>query len=166
GKVELYSTILESQGYDPLPYFVEPNESPYSTPELAQEYPLILSTGGRLPYYFHSQYRQIPWLRQLQPYPLVQIHPDTAEGLGIQDGDWTWIETPRGKIKQKAQLFKGLDPRVVIVQASWWYPEMPAPQHGFMLSNANVITANDPPFDPAIGSTSLRALLCKVYKVE
>lgn len=43
---------------------------------------------------------------------------------------------------------------------------MPAPDHGFMVSNANVVTSNDPPFDPAIGSTSLRALLCKVSKVE
>ena len=56
-KVELFSTTLEKLGYDPLPCHVEPNESPYSTPDLFKEYPLILSTGGRLPYYFHSQSR-------------------------------------------------------------------------------------------------------------
>ncbi len=166
GKVELYSTVLEKLGYDPLPYFVEPNESPYSTPELAKEYPLVLSTGGRLPYYFHSQYRQIPWLRQLQPYPRVQIHPDTALDLGIAEGDWVWIETPRGRIKQKAQLFAGVKPNVVIAQASWWYPDMPAPEHGMWLSNANVLTSSDPPFDPAMGSSGQRALLCKVYRAE
>jgi anaerobic selenocysteine-containing dehydrogenase len=60
GKVELYSTVMEKLGYDPLPYYREPNESLYSTPEIAEEYPLILSTGGRQPYYFHSQYRQVP----------------------------------------------------------------------------------------------------------
>lgn len=166
GKVELYSTVLESLGYDPLPYYIEPNESPYSTPELAKEYPLILSTGGRSPYYFHSQYRQIPWLRELQPYPIAQIQPETAKELDIADGDWIWIETPRGKIKQVAQVFNGIDPRVIIIQASWWYPEMPAPDHGLMVSNANLLTSNAPPFDPACGSTSLRALLCRVYKVE
>lgn len=166
GKVELYSTKLESLGYDPLPYYVEPNESPTSTPELAKEYPLILSTGGRTPYYFHSQYRQIPWLRELQPHPLIQINPETAKGLGIVDGDWIWIETVRGRIKQVAQVFPGIDPRVVIIQSSWYYPEMPAPDHGFMVSNANVLTSNDPPFDPAMGSSSMRALLCKVYRVE
>jgi anaerobic selenocysteine-containing dehydrogenase len=166
GKVELYSTVLESLGYDPLPYYVEPNESHYSTPELAKEYPLILSTGGRPPYYFHSQYREIPWLRELQPYPTAQIHPETAEPLGIATGDWIWIETPRGRIKQVARLFNGMDPRVVIIQASWYYPEMPAPEHGFMISNANMLTSNELPFDPACGSSSLRALLCKVYKVE
>lgn len=166
GKVELYSTVMEKNGYDPLPCHREPGESPYSTPELAREYPLVLTTGGRSPYFFHSQYRQIPWLRQLQPYPVMQIHPDTARDLKIADGDWAWIETPRGKIKQKAHVTPGIDPRVVIVQASWWYPDMPAPEHGIFVSNANVLTSTDPPFDPAMGSSSLRALLCRVSKVE
>ncbi len=166
GKAELYSTEMEKLGYDPLPYYIEPNESPYSTPELAQEYPFILSTGARSPYYFHSQYRQVPRLRERQPYPIVQIHPETAEKLGIKEGDWVWIETPRGRIKQVAELFAGMDPRVVMAQASWWYPEDPAPEHGLWKSNANVLTRNDPPYDPAMGSTTFRALLCKIYKVK
>jgi anaerobic selenocysteine-containing dehydrogenase len=166
GKVELYSSVLEELGYDPLPYYREPNESPYATPELAKEYPLILSTGGRLPYYFHSQYRQVPWLRERQPYPIVQIHPETAGELGIKEGEWVWIETPRGRIKQVAQLFMGLEPRVVVAQASWWYPEEPGPDHGLWTSNANVLTRNDPPYDPSMGSTTFRALLCRMYKVE
>ena len=163
GKVELYSTIMEKLGYDPLPYFKEPNESPYKTPELHREYPLILSTGGRVPYYFHSQYRQNLWLRELQPHPVVQIHPETAKKLGIKDGDWVWIETPRGKTKQKAMLFEGMDPKIVVIQASWYYPEEPGPDHGVWKSNANVLTSNEPPFDPAMGSPTFRALLCKVY---
>jgi anaerobic selenocysteine-containing dehydrogenase len=166
GKVELYSTVMEKLGYDPLPFYMEPNESPYSTPELAGEYPLVLSAGGRSPYYFHSQYRQVPWLRERQPYPIVQMHPETAAKLGIKDGDWVWIETPRGRIKQVASLFEGIDPRVVVAQASWWYPEDPAPDHGLWKSNANVLTRNDPPFDPAMGSATFRALLCKICRVE
>jgi anaerobic selenocysteine-containing dehydrogenase len=166
GKVELYSTVMEGLGYDPLPSYREPNESPYATPELAGAYPFILSTGGREPYYFHSQYRQVPWLRERQPYPVVQLHPSAAEGLGIREGDWVWIETPRGKIRQVARLFPGMDPRVVVAQASWWYPEDPGPEHGLWKSNANVLTRNDPPYDPAMGSTTFRALLCRITKVE
>ena len=166
GKVELYSNAMKELGYDPLPYYIEPNESPYATPELYEEYPLILSTGARSPNYFLSQYRQIPWLRGRQPYPLVQIHPETAGKLGIKNGDWVWIETTRGRIQQVAEIFEGLDQRVVMAQASWWYPEDPAPEHGVWKSNANVLTSNDPPYDPVFGSTPFRALLCKVYKVE
>ncbi len=165
-KVELYSTILERLGYDPLPYYVEPSESYYSTPELAKDYPLILNTGCRTPYYFHSQYTTLPWIRELQPYPRVQIHPDTARECGIAEGDWVWIESPRGRIKQKASLFAGMDPRLVVVQSSWSYPEKPGPEHGFLISNANVLTSDEGPFDPACGSVNLRALLCRIYKTE
>lgn len=164
GKVELYSTTLEKLGYDPLPHYKEPNESPLDG-SLSGVYPLILTTGGRVPYYFHSQYRENPWLRELQPYPVVQIHPETASKYGIKEGDWVWIETPRGRIKQKAKLFSGMDPRIVVVQSSWYYPEDPSVQSLF-ISNANVLTSNDPPYDPCIGSTTFRALLCRISKAE
>jgi anaerobic selenocysteine-containing dehydrogenase len=60
GKVELYSTIFEKHGYDPLPTYIEPPESPLSSPELIKEYPLILITGARYMEYYHSQGHHIP----------------------------------------------------------------------------------------------------------
>jgi anaerobic selenocysteine-containing dehydrogenase len=42
-KVEIYSERLEKFGYDPLPVYKEPAESPASRPDLAKEYPLISS---------------------------------------------------------------------------------------------------------------------------
>jgi anaerobic selenocysteine-containing dehydrogenase len=155
GKMELYSTVLEKLGYDPLPYFREPGESPYSTPELAKEYPLILSTGYRQPFYFLSQYRNIPWLRSFQQDPTMQIHPDTARKYGIEDGDWAWIESPRGKIKQRARLFPGIHPGVVMATANCFYPEDPGPLHGLTRSNPNVLTSNNH-FDPRYGSRNMR----------
>jgi len=162
GKVELASSYMESLGYDPLPYYREPPESPISTPKLAEEYPLILVTGGRSPYYFHSEYRQIVSLRKKEPDPLVEIHPGTAAGKNIKAGDWVWIETRRGRIKQKALLTEGIHPRVVNIQHGWWFPEKPAPGYGVWESNANVLTNNGPPYDPAMGTYQLRALLCKI----
>ncbi len=165
GKVELYSSIMEKYGYDPLPYYQEPPESPLSTPELAQDYPLILTTGGRTPYYFHSEYRQIPSLREKHPAPLVEINPRTADELDIREGEWVWIQTVRGRIKQRARLAKGIHPRVVHIEHGWWFPEEPGPEHGIWNSNANILTNNAPPYDPAMGTYQLRALLCKIYKV-
>jgi anaerobic selenocysteine-containing dehydrogenase len=162
-KMELYSTVLEKMGYDPLPYFREPGESPYSTPELAKEYPLVLTTGYRQPFYFLSQYRNIPWLRSFQPDPVMQIHPDTAKKYSIEDGDWAWIESPRGRIKQRARLFPGIHPGVVMATANCFYPEDPGPLHGLTRSNPNVLTSNNH-FDPMYGSPDLTALLCKVSR--
>lgn len=166
GQVELYSSTLERLGYDPLPSYNEPPESPISTPELAKDYPLILTTGSRSPVFFHSEGRQIPYLCEIHPEPIIDINPKTANNLGIKAGDWVWIETQRGKIKQKARLTEGIDPRVVNIEHAWWFPRKPAPQYGFWDSNANVLTNNGPPYDPAMGTYQLRALLCKISKIE
>ena len=106
GKLEIYSTLLEKWGYDPLPQFREPPESPYSTPDLYQDYPYILITGRRLPGFFHTENRQVPWLRELHSEPTVEIHPETAKKEGIEEGDWVIIESPRGKVRQRAKLFR------------------------------------------------------------
>jgi thiosulfate reductase/polysulfide reductase chain A len=104
-------------------------------------------------------------LRELQHYPRVQIHPETAEEHGIKEGDWVWIESPRGRIRQKANLFAGMDPRIVVVQASFCYWEKQGAEK-LLTSNANVLTPDDGPYDGPAGSTNMRALLCKIYKVE
>jgi anaerobic selenocysteine-containing dehydrogenase len=170
GKVELYSTVLEELGYDPLPRYIEPPESPISTPEIAEEYPLILITGGRFLPFFHSELRQIDTLRKRHPYPITQIHPDTAKNLGIEEGDWVWIESPRGRVMQKCKYFEGIDPRVVHAQHGWWYPELPGEEpwlHGAWISNINVLTYDDLDLcDAALGCWPLKTLQCKVYKVK
>jgi len=163
GKFEIYSAILEKWGYDPLPGFVEPPESPVNTPEVAENYPLILITGGRLPFFFHSEHRQLPWLREIAPDSLVEIHPETAEKLGIQEGDFVIIESPRGKCGMRAKLTLGIDPRVVHAQHGWWFPEKSDPEHGVWESNVNLLT-DDEQCDPFTGSNPLRTSLCKVYK--
>jgi thiosulfate reductase / polysulfide reductase chain A len=164
--VELSCSMLLSEGYDPLPHYVEPPETPISQPELAEKYPLVLTTGGRSQYFFLSEYRQIDALRKKHPYPRVQIHPKTAKHYRIKEGDWVWIESPRGRIKQVARITDGIDPRVVNVEHGWWYPEDPEPGHGMWKSNANVLTSMDPPYDPAMGTYQLRALLCKIYPCD
>lgn len=166
GKIELYSTRFEEMGYDPLPYYAEPPESPISAPELAEEYPYVLTTGGRIPHFFNSEHRQVKKLRRAHRDPIVELHSETAEKHGICTGDWIWIETTRGKIKQKAKIWNGIDPRVIHVEHGWWFPEKAAPDYGVWESNANLLTSNLPPYDPQMGTYQLRALLCKIEKVE
>jgi len=164
GKFELYCSALEAMGYDPLPYVVEPPESPFSTPELFKEYPLIITTGARVQGFFHTEGRQIKSLRRLNPDPWVEIHPDTAKKLGVKDGDWAWIESPRGKIKQRVRLTNGIHPSVVSTQHGWWFPEKEPWEYGFTESNVNMITPSEP-CDPHTGSMCWKAFLCRIYKV-
>jgi anaerobic selenocysteine-containing dehydrogenase len=164
GKIELYSTRLEAMGYDPLPHYEEPPESPLATPEVAREFPLVLTSGARIPFFFNSEHRQIARLRKAHPDPIVEIHPDTAAAAGIRAGDWVRIETRRGRISQKARITNEIDPRVVHVEHGWWFPEQDGPEHGVWKSNANVLTSNAPPYDPAMGTYQLRALLCRIER--
>jgi anaerobic selenocysteine-containing dehydrogenase len=166
GKFEIYSEQLKGWGYTPLPYHQDLPESSGATDEFLKEYPLIL-TSAKDPFFFHSAYRNIPSLRKISPDPIVLIHPDTASPLGIKEGDWVSIETKRGTIRQKAKLNIDIDPRIIILSYGWWFPERKDLElSGWKESNLNILTNSDPPYDPAIGSTPLKAVPCRVYKSQ
>lgn len=155
GKIELYSSVLESFGMDPLPNYAEYPED--------ESLPLILTTGRRQKGYFISENRQIPALRALAPFPKTLLHPKTAEKLGIAEGDWIWIETEKGRITQKAELKEGGAEDIVSCQMGWWYPEAGYDSlFGWDESNCNLLIA-DSALDPSFGAYALRGLRCRVY---
>ncbi len=163
GKFEIACSALESMGCDPIPDYAEPPESPRSTPDLAEAYPLIAITGAKIEPFFHSELHQVASLRKKNPDPLIEMHPETARSLSIRDGDWVWIESPRGRIRQRARLTDGIDPRVVSIQHAWWFPEREPPEYGWKESSASLLL--DPrPADPIWGSEPWKGFLCKVYK--
>ena len=47
GKVEIASATLAGMGFDPLPIYIEPAESPVSRPDLLESYPLVLTSGAQ-----------------------------------------------------------------------------------------------------------------------
>ncbi len=163
GKFEISSTVMEAMGLSPMPMFREPPISPVSTPKLATEFPLLLISGTKIRNFFHSEYRQVESLRRGNPDPLVEIHPDTASSLRIDEGDWVWIETPVARVKMKAKLFEGIRPDVVNAQHGWWFPEEKSSEYGWKRSNVNLLY-DHAHFDPENGSEPLKSYLCKVYK--
>ena len=163
-KIEFVSPQLEAWGFDSLPEYREPPETPYSSPDLAEKYPLIFTTWKTEPFR-HSSGRQVSSLRRRHPRPLVLIHPDTARDLGIEEGDTVFIETPRGRIRQTAHLTDRFHPRVVGVDYAWWFPEKgPESLFEWDAANVNVLTSDKPPFNPEMGSTNLRGGLCRLTK--
>ena len=76
--------------------------------------------------FFNAEHRQIPWLRELDPDPTVEIHPETADGLGISNGDWVWVENWLGKQKFKAKVTIVVPPEMVMAAHGWWFPEKEA----------------------------------------
>ncbi len=160
-RVELYSSLLDSLGYDPLPCYVAP-------PETTPEFPLILMGGKKQVEYMHSAGRQIEMLRVRAPDPIIEMDPKTAEEKGIFEGDWVWVETiyfgEKRRAKFRARPIDGFHPQVVAVDHGWWFPERPDAEHGCFESNINVVIPADV-YDPIFGCTNLRSIPCRIYKV-
>jgi thiosulfate reductase/polysulfide reductase chain A len=166
GKVELFSTAMESLGLDPLPGYAPPSRERLPA-ETARQYPLILVTGDREKTYHHSRFRDQDWARKVSPDPRLTMHPDTARALGLDDGAWVRLEVARGKgaCRLRLKLSEATPPDVVNTGMGWWLPSDAAPEHGALDINVNAALAYDGPYDPASGSTDVRGLPCRVEAI-
>ncbi|MEO1192311.1 MAG: molybdopterin-dependent oxidoreductase [Pseudomonadota bacterium] len=165
GLVEVFSEQLQAIGQDPLPGYVEPAMSPVSRPELAADFPLVLTTAKSL-HYCHSQHRGLASLRRREPDPLVELHPDCAAERGIDEGAWLKITTPHAAFRAKAKFKTNLDPRVVSATAGWWQACEALDLPGYdavsnLTANANAAIGNEDS-DPISGSIPQRSYLCQV----
>jgi len=154
-----------SRDYQPLPYFLEPSESPLAKDGLARDFPLVM-TSGRVPMYHHNTLRNIPWLRELYPVPELLVSPADGEQYGVLNGDWVWIESLRGKIRAKACLTEAIMPGVVFMERFWFPETLNTKTHGWQEMNVNVLTKADAPFNDVVGTYTLRGFLVKIYKAE
>jgi len=136
-KMEFTSLILAEHGLDSLPVYREPVLSPVSAPEKAKDFPLILTTGARLPFFIHSRAYRIPRLLSFQPDPMVDMNPVDARERDLNQGDWVLLSTSRGAVRVRANLTE------------------------------NVNTLIDPDYrDPISGFPAFKSLLCEVKKAR
>ncbi len=165
GRIELWSTLFSRIGLDPLPYFEEPSPGPGATPELMEEYPLVLTTGARVWSLFHSEHRQVKRMRALHPEATVEVNPRTLESLGIKGGDWVWVENQFGRAKRKVVSTPIIDPRMCSTDHAWWLPEGdPETLYDVFDLNINNLVQWSPG-KSGFGS-NYKTALCKIYKVK
>ena len=168
GRIELWSTIFQQFGDDPLPYYEEPQYSPLRTPELMQEYPYVLTTGARTYAFFHSENRQIPYCRELNPDPIVEVNPKTAKKLGITDGQWCEIWNQFGSCKEKAKITETVDENTIHCQHAWWFPEEDGNEpnlYGTFRSNVNNLVPNFHFGKMGFGAP-FKCLLCNIKPID
>jgi anaerobic selenocysteine-containing dehydrogenase len=151
--MELASSIMAEAGFDALPTYKEPKLSLVSDPKLAKKFPLILTTGARLPMYIHSRTFRTPWTRGLRPEPMLDINPDDAAKRGISQGDRVELATPRNAIQVKANLTEVVAPGVISIF------------HGYREPEINVLF--DPDYlDPVSGFPGFKSLVCQVTRLS
>jgi anaerobic selenocysteine-containing dehydrogenase len=166
GRTDGKGTMAPSSvDYKPLPYYAEPAESPLTD----TEYPYTI-TQGRLPMFHHGTLRNTPYTREISPYPETWINPKTAREIGVEDGDWLWVESRRGKIQGRARITKSVQHRV-IYQERYWNPELldsTDPSQAWKVFNVNILTMNDTtnPFNDVYGTYTLRGFQVKITKAD
>ena len=167
-KIELYSETLLEHGYPPLPEYEEPLIGPHSRLDLAEHYPLIL-TSAKHTLFCESQHRALPSLRRRALDPQVKLHP-AAAARGIGAGDWVRIETPEGSVSgtgatqrhagsarrlRSARLVAGLPrdrrARLRSLECEW--------------RDLNLIIGNAA-IDPISGSVPHCAYLCQIRRAD
>lgn len=141
GKVELYSSILDDLGFDPLPYHRE-------GPATSDDYPYRVFTGVREDPFFQTGQRNIKSLRDRCPVPRVFIHPDDAKRESLGDGDWIDLETEHGKVTAQLSVQASMKAGHLRVPHGWWYPEMRGKESlsGAFISSDAVLCSDDEEF--------------------
>ncbi len=168
GKAEIYSERFLEYGYGPLPEYEEPLVSLRSRPDLAEDFPLVLTCTHNT-HFCETQHRGIASLRKLSRDPEVELHPMAAAARGVEQGDWVRIETLQGSVRAKARFNERLDPRVVVGQHGWWQSceELGEPGYDpFSADGANLnLIVNSAAVDPVSGTVPHRSYLCEIRAV-
>ena len=159
GKFEIASTILEEHGYDPLPVYTEPAESPLSQPNLAKKFPLVFNSGSRVTTDFRSQFHGIPGLLKERPEPTVTIHTRDAAAREIRNGDAVNLRSPRGSVRLRALVTDDIVPGAVDANMGGGGPLGPK---AWQECNINDLT--DLRYDPISGFPIYKTLLCEAVK--
>lgn len=77
-------------------FFARPHMDPVELPD--NDFPFVLNTG-RLQHQWHTMTKtgKIPTLNKLNPGPFIELHPEDAIALGVQDKDQVEISSRRGR---------------------------------------------------------------------
>lgn len=167
GKIELNSNFMQAFSLPGTPHFEEPYISPVSTPEIYEEYPIIMMTGARSKASFHSEHRQIPSLREFVPEPYIEINPQYAQEQGIKNGDWVWIENNKDKIRMVAKLTNSIQYGMALAYHGWWMPEIKDPELAFGYEETNVNRLIEMGHvGPSGFGADIKSVLVKIYKAD
>ena len=78
------------------------------------EYPFYLSTG-RIRYHYHTgtMTRRSPGLNKIAPEERVEMNPQDATAMGIQEDDWVRVTSRRGQVQARVRVTERSAPGMV-----------------------------------------------------
>ncbi|UCE97241.1 MAG: IscS subfamily cysteine desulfurase, partial [Dehalococcoidia bacterium] len=160
GKFEVWSTIFQEYGYEPLPKYIEPTEGPMGNPRLAEEFPLVFNSGARPQTDFRSQHHGIKTLIKENPEPIIEVNIEDACQRNIRNGNLVEVHTPRGYVPFRAKVTKDIVKGAVECMMGGGTPVGPKAWQEW---NVNELT-DIRNYDVISGFPVYKALLCEVVK--
>jgi anaerobic selenocysteine-containing dehydrogenase len=129
---------------------------------VSDEYPLQLTTG-RSVYHWHTRTKtqRAPELDAAAPDMWVELATEDAERLGIAQGEWVRVESPRGAIEAAAWT-TGSRPGIVFAPFHYGYFDQPAGKKGQPRA-ANELTRTE--WDPVSKQPIYKVTAVRVKKV-
>ncbi len=162
GKFEIWSTVLEDYGYEPLPKYVEPIEGPIGSPELALDFPLVFNSGARPHTDFRSQHHGIKGLVKDKPEPTVDLSFADAKERSIRTGDLVEVRTARGAVPFRARVTDDILEGAIECSMGGGTP---VGTKAWREWNVNELTDLGN-YDDITGFPVYKSLLCEVVKIE
>ena len=118
-----------------------------------EEFPFQLTTGRFFPHYHTgTMTRNSPTLHNEMPEGHVELHPEDAADLGVQNGEFIKIISRRGEVVTKALLTTDVARSTVFMTFH------------FMEANANVLT--NPALDPICKIPEFKVCAVKIEKLQ
>jgi formate dehydrogenase major subunit len=105
-----YTVGLVAEAHDPLTRLLADSENVMAEPG-DPAYPYIATTYHLTEHFMHSRYDS--WLAELQPSMFVEISPELAREVGVDNGGWVVVTSPRGAIESRALVTERMQPLVV-----------------------------------------------------
>ncbi|MCP4503270.1 MAG: molybdopterin-dependent oxidoreductase [Deltaproteobacteria bacterium] len=135
------------------------------------KYPYWVGTGVVYEHFHTAKTIRSGTTMRLVPEQYVEMHPEDAQDLGVEDGDWVRVVTRRGSYEGRASL--GLDSKV--------RPARNTVPRGYMFSpwNLSVADSADPKknrwlvnaamhraHDPVSGQPDYKKNVCRIEKIK
>lgn len=150
GKVEFASAYLKNLGLSEIPEYVPPWHMRHQN----KEFPLLMTTGARKTLFYHSRHQNIERFRQVHIRAEVEIHPDDAAALGIENGEPVRIVSETGSLVIAAKVVHRAELRCGVVEV----------YHAWEDWRINFVT-DDCINDPISGFPVLKAVPVRIEKL-
>ncbi len=103
--------------FERVPRFKPPLEA-WPEFDIYKTYPLILMSE-RPRFRVHSSWWNVPWLRELEPEPIIKINPEDAKARGIENGSYLEAYNDRGTAVGKAVYSTAIRKGTLVYPKGW-----------------------------------------------